>query len=135
MLGRLSPQDGEPPTGEPDAGNPLLDLPLTHQYRVIFMRRNLDEVIASQNKMLERQGKSLGNLPAERLKQVFLAQINKVVTYLEHHDNFRIIEVSYNDTLEDAASAISQVNGFLGGGLDTAAMTQVTDPALYRNRR
>src|SRR4026207_1213461 len=34
----------------------LKDLPDDNYYRVIFMRRHLDEVIASQNKMLDRRG-------------------------------------------------------------------------------
>ena len=34
----------------------LPHLPLNLHYKVIFMRRNLDEVIASQNKMIERRG-------------------------------------------------------------------------------
>jgi hypothetical protein len=34
----------------------LKDLPDDNQYRIIFMRRDLNEVIASQNKMLKNRG-------------------------------------------------------------------------------
>ena len=113
----------------------LLDLPPDYQYRVVFMRRNLDEVIVSQNKMLERQGKSLGKLGEDRLKQLFTAQINKVDEFLREHDSFRVIHVSYNEALQDAGPVVQQVNDFLGGHLDTEAMQQIADPSLYRNRR
>ena len=113
----------------------LLDLPPDYQYRVVFMRRNLDEVIVSQNKMLERQGKSLGKLGEDRLKQLFTAQINKVDEFLREHDSFRVLHVSYNEALQDAGPVVQQVNDFLGGHLDTEAMQQIADPSLYRNRR
>src|SRR5215208_2690100 len=35
----------------------LYDLPPTERYRVIFMQRDLDELLASQEKMLERLGR------------------------------------------------------------------------------
>ena len=113
----------------------LLDLPPDYQYRVVFMRRNLDEVIVSQNKMLERQGKSLGKLGEDRLRQLFTAQINKVDEFLREHDSFRVLHVSYNEALQDAGPVVQQVNDFLGGHLDTEAMQQIADPSLYRNRR
>ncbi len=113
----------------------LLDLPLTYQYRVVFMRRHLNEVIASQNIMLDRKGVGGGSLPEDRMKEIFLAQINKVDTYVEEHGNFKMIQVSYNDFLEDPDPSITQINELLGGELDTAAMRGVIDAKLYRNRK
>src|SRR5262245_12295550 len=34
----------------------LLDLPAAYQYRIIFMRRNIDEILASQKQMMVRRG-------------------------------------------------------------------------------
>lgn len=112
----------------------LLDLPLTYQYRVVFMRRHLDEVIESQNIMLERKGVNGGDLPVERMKKIFLAQINKVSDYVNDHGNFQMLQVDYNEIMSDPAPAVQRVNQLLGGDLDTAAMTAVVDPTLYRNR-
>jgi hypothetical protein len=113
----------------------LLDLPLDRDYRVIFMRRHLDEVIVSQNKMLERQGKDLGKLSEHRLKELFLVQIAKVDKYVKSHDCFKIMQANYNEALQDVGPVVEQVNEFLGGDLDTTAMREVVDAALYRNRR
>ncbi|MFQ5490888.1 MAG: sulfotransferase family protein, partial [Phycisphaerae bacterium] len=112
----------------------LLDLPLTYQYRVVFMRRHIDEVIKSQNIMLDRKGKGGGDLPVERMKQIFLAQIDKVSKYVDAHDNFQMLEIDYNDVMSDPGPAVQRVNELLGGALDTTAMGAVVDPALYRNR-
>jgi len=113
----------------------LLDLPDTYTYRVVFMRRNLREVIASQNRMLERRGKPLGDLPEDKLIDMFQAQLDKVDRYLAEHPYFHVLHVNYNEVLQNPEPAVHAVNAFLGGDLDTAAMLSVVDPSLYRNRR
>jgi hypothetical protein len=45
-----------------------------------------------------------------------------------------MIEVDYRATVEDPAGAARQVNAFLGGGLDEAAMAAAVKASLYRNR-
>ena len=44
----------------------LYDLPPSERYRVIFMERDLDEVLASQEKMLERLGRAAA--PREQMQ-------------------------------------------------------------------
>lgn len=112
----------------------LLDLPLDYEYRVVFMRRHLDEVVRSQNVMLQRKGKGTDDLPAEQIKKFYLSQIDKVQTYVDKHsDNFKLIEVQYNEVLENPDPSIEELEAFLGD-LDTAAMKAVVEPSLYRNR-
>ncbi len=112
----------------------LLDLPLTHQYRVVFMRRRLEEVVKSQNIMLQRKGKNTDDLPKERLFDVFQLQLKQVTTYLESHmENFRFLEIHYNEILSNPAPSIERISTFLDG-LDTEAMGRVVEPTLYRNR-
>jgi hypothetical protein len=41
----------------------LQHLPETHEYRVVFMIRPLEEVVASQNRMLERLGRDVPRTP------------------------------------------------------------------------
>jgi len=113
----------------------LLDLPADHRYRVVFMRRNIREVVASQNVMLDRHGKSTGDLGEEKLIAMFQAQIAKVEAYVRQHPNFAMLDVTYNDVLRDPRPEVAKINAFLGGDLDTQAMLAVVDPSLYRNRR
>ena len=112
----------------------LLDLPLTYQYRVVFMRRHLDEVVKSQDIMLERQGKDTGGVPEDRLKDVFRVQIHKVEQHIkERGDRFRFIEVDYNEVVSDPKPQVERVSSFLDG-LDEEKMVAVVEPSLYRNR-
>ncbi len=113
----------------------LLDLPADHQYRVVFMRRNIREVVASQNVMLDRHGKSAGDLGEEKLIAMFQAQIAKVEAYVRQQPNFAMLDVTYNDVLRDPRPEVAKLNAFLGGDLDTQEMLAVVDPSLYRNRR
>jgi hypothetical protein len=112
----------------------LLDLPDGYEYRVIFMRRRLEEVIASQDVMLARKGKGGAGLPPERMIGLFQEQIDQVDTWTRARPHFRILHVSYNDLLSDPRPAVAQVNEFLGGDLRTDRMLEVVDPQLYRQR-
>ena len=113
----------------------LFDLPDTCNYRVIFMRRNLDEVLKSQEVMLERSGKGGGGLSDDKLKQLFTSEMEKAAKHMTDKSNFEYIEVSYNEILEDAAPWVAKINTFLGGDLDAEKMQGVVDRALYRQRK
>jgi hypothetical protein len=113
----------------------LYDLPADYQYRVVYMRRKLEEVIASQNVMLDRSGKEGGGLPDAKLLDVFRAEIDKSNKWLAEQPNFEILYVNYNEMLADAAPQVARINEFLGGALDTQAMLAVVDPSLYRQKR
>lgn len=112
----------------------LYDLPSDRQYRVVFVRRNLKEVLASQRKMLQRQGKAGAAIPDEQLMKVFEGQLQKLFAWLAGQTNFAVLEVAYNDLMADPRPAVAKINQFLGGGLDEAKMLAAIDPGLYRNR-
>jgi hypothetical protein len=112
----------------------LLDLPDGYEYRVIFMRRHLDEVLKSQDVMLERHGKGGGALPVDKMKQIFEQQIQKVYDWVAEQPHFKLLEISYNDIMADPRPHVSKIEALLEGGLDTNAMLGVVDPSLYRQR-
>ena len=112
----------------------LLDLPTDREYHVVFMKRKLEEVIRSQNVMLERKGKSTDDLPAEQIMGMFRQQMRQVDEYIRSHPNFRILYVDYNQLLADPRPPVTAINQFLGGKLNTQAMLEVVDPTLYRQR-
>jgi hypothetical protein len=113
----------------------LTDLPDGYSYKIIYMRRKLEEVIASQNVMLERSGKEGGGLPDDKLLEVFRAEIDKSNKWLAEQPNFDVLYINYNEMLQDPAPQVARINEFLGGDLDTQAMMAVVDPALYRQKR
>jgi hypothetical protein len=112
----------------------LYDLPTDREYRVVFTRRNLQEVLASQRKMLQRQGKAGAAMNDEQLIKVFDGQLQKLFAWLPTQTHLRVLEVAYNDVMTDARPVVRRINEFLGGHLDEPAMLAAVDPSLYRNR-
>ncbi len=112
----------------------LYDLPAEYNYRVLFMRRKLEEVIKSQEVMLQRSGKSGGNLSDEEFIRLFAAEIDKCLKWMDEQPNFRYIQVDYNEMIADPRSQVRRVVEFLDGGLDEEKMVSVVDPSLYRQR-
>jgi hypothetical protein len=113
---------------------PLLHyLPPENDYRVVFMRRNLHEVLASQAKMLDRRGES-SESSDESLLEMYTNHLEKVEFQLRFRQHFEVVYVQYRDVLEDPVREARRINEFLGGKLDERRMAEVVDPALYRNR-
>jgi len=112
----------------------ISDLPEGYEYRVLFMRRELDEVLTSQTKMLTRHGKSGASLPPDKLKGVYLQQIEKVMSWMKARPHFRVMEVNYNALVADPAAESAKIAAFLDGRVDAAKMAGAVDPSLYRNR-
>ena len=113
----------------------LYDLPDNYQYRIVFMKRRLEQVIASQNVMLDRKGKAGGSLSDEQLLATFRKEIEKIEQWLAEQPNFKTLYVMYNEVLEDAGPKVAAINKFLGGNLDTEKMLAVVDKSLYRQRK
>lgn len=113
----------------------LYDLPAHGSYRVIFMTRKLDEVIASQNTMLQRNGKGSDDLSGEQLADIYRKQLLEARTWLDGRPNFEVQYVDYGDALNDTQRVADELNQFLHGGLNTNAMLEVPNPSLYRQRR
>jgi hypothetical protein len=112
----------------------IKDLPDDNDYRVIFMRRDLDEVIASQNKMIQRLGTDDSTAAEEAMKEAYRNDIVRTRLLCKNRPNFELIEISYKNTVEDSEATARSVNAFVGGHLDEAAMRAAVDGSLYRNR-
>lgn len=111
----------------------LKELPDTHNYKVLFMRRDLSEVLASQQKMLERRDES-SETEDERMVELYENDLWKANYLLKHQPQFEHLEVYYRKVLDEPLEAAREINEFLGGHLDVEKMASVVDPDLYRNR-
>jgi hypothetical protein len=112
----------------------IKDLPDDNDYRVIFMRRSLDEVLASQNKMIQRLGTEDSTAAEEAMKEAYRNDIVRTRILCKNRPNFELIEINYKNTIEDSAATAHSVNAFVGGHLDETAMREAVDSSLYRNR-
>jgi len=113
----------------------LYDLPKDRFYRVLFMRRNLDEVLASQRVMLERNGPSSDGISDEQMSVIFHKELNAFYDWVANQSHIAMIDVDYNHVQADARRELQRVNEFLGDVLDLEAMVEVVDASLYRNRK
>jgi hypothetical protein len=111
----------------------LKDLPDTNRYKVVFMRRHLDEVLASQNKMIEHRGEK-NETPDDQMKKIYEEHLKQVYALLEKQPHFEVLYVDYTGVLEDPRGQAARIRDFLGLPLDVEKMASVADKALYRNR-
>jgi hypothetical protein len=111
----------------------LRSLPPHFNYRVVFIRRDLEEVLASQRKMLARRGEA-EDTPPERMRALFEDDLWRAGYQLKRRPEFESIELQYSAVLARPLEEAQRLAVFLGGGLDVEAMAAAVDPQLYRNR-
>lgn len=114
----------------------LTKLPLKgYRYKVLFMRRDIEEILASQKRMLVRRGEATDKVSDEEMITTYHRHLSEVLSFLDANPCFTVFFVNYNDLMRDPADWIPRINVFVGGKLDEEAMKAVVDPNLYRNRR
>ena len=114
---------------------PLLrHLPESYTYKVLFMRRAMPEVLASQKKMLERRGKETDAVSDEMLAKIFEKQLVGTQKWMRASSNIEVLEVAFTDLLAGSSQAFSSIAELLEMDLDLTAMQRVVDPQLYRQR-
>lgn len=112
----------------------LKELPACYNYRVIFLRRDLEEVLASQSKMLANRGEA----PAEddgRMTETFQDHLWKAQYLLRSAPQFEVLYVDYQAVVAKPRAEAERMNAFLDGRLDLEQMVAAVDASLYRNRR
>lgn len=111
-------------------------LPVTEeiQYRIVFVERDMDEILLSQEKMLMDEKKKRKRSPDTFLKSGFFRQVEKVKALLAAR-GVAVLYVQHRDCVNDPSVEAAKINAFLGGHLDEGAMAEVIDPSLYRSRK
>ena len=112
----------------------LVHLPGEFRYRIIFMRRRMVEILASQRAMLERRGAQDTQPPDETMKALFEKHLDEVGLWLQEQKNVQVLFVSYNEVLDNVAEQVARIATFLEleSGLDL--MANAVDQQLYRRR-
>jgi hypothetical protein len=110
-------------------------LPPKFEYKVIFMERDLGEILSSQSRMLERNGKQADHpISQAEITQSYQDHLVKIKKFLDEGDWFQPLYVSYNDILQQPDTAFGKIAEFLNIGLDPEKMAQKVDPNLYREK-
>jgi hypothetical protein len=112
----------------------LKELPSGLLFKLIFINRNLEEVIASQNKMLVRRGEPPDAGDDEKMMLLFERHLGKVNQWIDRQSHFEVIFLDYQKVLEDPTGQAEKIKAFLQRELDVTKMARVVDRELYRNR-
>jgi len=112
----------------------LTYLPDHYDYQVVFMNRDVDEVLASQNKMLVARGEAADTADDAKMREAYGKHLEKVGRFLRSRSCFTTLQVRYGDVIDNPAGEARRLNAFLGGRLNVEQMATVADRELYRNR-
>jgi hypothetical protein len=109
-------------------------LPGGYNYKIIMMTRRIEEILASQKKMLTRRDEATDTVSDEQMARMFAKHLRKVEAWLQDQPNILVLPVDYNELVTQPRKHAQRVNQFLGGTLDVGKMIGVVAPELYRNR-
>ncbi len=112
----------------------LLKLPARFNYKVVFMIRDIDEVVQSQHVMLEHNKRINPKTYVSSIKENFKKNFTNIDTWVKRNHNVEILYVNYTAVLNNPKQEAEKISKFLNKKLDVKAMTEVVDKTLYRNR-
>lgn len=109
-------------------------LPSSHSYKIIFMERQISEILASQQKMLEHRNESSSGVDDAQIEQQFQKHLSVVKPWLIRQPNMEVLYISYNALMADPQPFCRRVMDFVQVPLDLERMLTVPRAELYRNR-
>ncbi|MGZ4158550.1 MAG: sulfotransferase, partial [Bacteroidia bacterium] len=113
----------------------LQHLPSQYQYKVIFMERDMEEIIQSQQIMLGKKAEVEKKIYPVALAETFKKQLEKTRTWLKNHPQFEVLYISYTDVINMPEETAENLSLFLEVDLDIKAMINAVDLTLYRNKK
>jgi len=112
----------------------LYDLPEDREYRIIFMTRSIDEILASQSAMLKERGKQDGRTD-EGMRESFNIHLTKLERRLTEQPNMSILYCDHSELLKNPEQQAHRIEDFLECDLNIQAMVMAVDPTLHRQRK
>jgi len=109
-------------------------LPDGYHYRIIFMHRAMEEVLASQRRMLINRGEDPDKISDGRMAEIFEKDLQLSERWINTHAHASRIDINYRQLIANPKPLVAEINAFLGGGLNEDRMLGVIDPSLYRQR-
>ena len=114
----------------------LPKMPTQHRYKVIFMVRPIEQVVASQHDMTERLRTQGAELDPGQLARGLRAHRDETIAWFAQAPYMEHIEVSYPALVRDPAPVIARLTEFLGADRLPRAdkMREAVDPSLHRKK-
>lgn len=112
----------------------LQHLPFQHNYKVVFMNRPIDEVVASQRVMIDRLGTGKGQQSEEEMAKILHGHRAMILKWLQDHPRIEVLNVDYPQLVSAPDEVVPKLVDFLGAErlVDAGAMASVVDPSLKR---
>lgn len=112
----------------------LKHLPSHYSYRIVFMRRKMSEILASQRRMLQNRGEQVNRIDDDTMAKLFEKHLEEVEAWLKVQPNLSCIFVDYNRLLNNPEAEIGPLGRFFNGSLSARKMISVVDPGLHRQK-
>lgn len=109
-------------------------LPEGYRYRIVFMRRAIEEVLASQRKMLINRGENPDKISDAQMAEIFKLDLQQSERWINSQVHVTRLDINYKQLIDQPEPLVSEINRFLGGELDENKMLAAIDPSLYRHR-
>ncbi len=111
----------------------LEHLPPENHYKVLFMERQIAEILASQRKMLARRNET-SSVSDEEMEAQFREHLKVIKYWLARQPNMEVMYIDYNRMMADPDQYLQKIAAFVGLPLDIEKMRSVPNEQLYRNR-
>ena len=108
-------------------------LPSNYSYKIIFLERDLQEVLASQRKMLIHRNEE-SSIDDTEIAVQLQKHLSVVKPWLARQPHMDVLYVNYNALMANPEPFCEKITGFLDLPLDQARMLAVPNAMLYRNR-
>jgi predicted AlkP superfamily phosphohydrolase/phosphomutase/tetratricopeptide (TPR) repeat protein len=109
-------------------------LPSKYRYKVIFMEREISEVLISQQIMLGKSREEAIKTYPFKLAQTFYNQLQRVNEWVDQQPFIDILHVNYLDCHTNPEEVVKRISDFLDRELDSSKMIEAIDQSLYRNK-
>ncbi len=108
-------------------------LPEKLHYKTIFIERNIEEILISQEKMLAHLDK-MDVTDRDHYRQIYTKHLSQVKKYIAGRNATEVMYIRYDDIIRDPKTATHKIEQFLERNLDKEAMVEAVEPQLYRTR-
>jgi len=99
------------------------------KYRIIFIERDMEEVLDSMEKMKKGE-----DLVRGEIKESLTRLLNHVKKLLASREDMDVLHVNYNRILRNPSQEISRIGEFLGEEFNVEGAVSRVNETLYRNR-
>jgi len=109
-------------------------LPPEFEYSIVFMERELEEVIKSQDEMLKFAGRPARKYNLDLIANSYRRLIEVTKSWLSSQKNINTIYINHHEVITNPSHVAERINKFLGNILNDNQMPSVIDHALYHQK-